>query len=1142
MTIVNGGVISINALANGGANCPLGASSNAAANLVINGGTLRYTGNAHSSNRRFTIDVNGAILEASGTGILTLTNTGALGISGTGSRSLVLTGANTGINTLAASLADDGSGNSTSLNKYGAGTWALTTNSTYTGATTISAGVLSVDQLANGGANSRIGKSTNAAENLVLNGGTLKYTGAGNTSNRLFSLGTSGGAIDASGTGTLTFSNNGAVMLSGTGSRILVLTGVNTDDNKLASTVADDGSGNSTSIEKTGPGTWLRTRNSSYTGATIINEGILSIDAMGNGGSNSRIGASGNAAENLVLNGGTLRYTGTGNSSNRLFTLGVNGGSINSSGTGVLNLNNTGSIAFSGTGTRTLTLTGGNSNNNILAAVVSNDASFNPTTVSKTGVGIWILTNTNTYTGATMVSEGELRVNGSTSVGSAVNVDGGATIGGTGTINGTVNVAAGGMVSPGNGGAGTLKTGSLVLSGTSNLNFELGTGKDSIEVTGNLTLDGILNVTELSGFNVGTYCLIKYTGTLVNNGIVLGTMPSGYSYSVGTGVGSITLTVNGPMYWDRSIIAGYQPGDGTWGIDNYWTQNGTSLGAWPGANSAARFAGSDGSYNITVNGTQDVDNITFSNSGYTLTNGTINLAGSGGISVAAGKSATIVSVLSGSVGLVLSGGGTLMLTGSNSYTGITGINAGVLSVTSLSDGGTNCSIGASSNDGANLVFNGATLKYTGNGHSTDRLLTIGINGGVIDASGTGAVSFTNAGTLIISGAGTRALTLTGSNTAVNAFRPVIPNDVSFNATSVTKSGVGTWILAGNNSYTGATLISAGALSVNDLALGGSSSNIGASTNAPAGLVFDGGTLLYTGSGSTTNRRFTLTTNGGTIDASGTGDLIFSSTSTLTFSGTGSRTFTLTGTNTGNNRFSLNLGNDGSGNPTSLIKSGTGTWLRNQNSSYTGTTTINDGILSLDAVTNGLLNSRLGASASDASNLVINGGTFRHTGANATSNRLFTLGVNGGTIEASGTGNLTLNNTGSVAISGTGNRVLTLTGTRTGTNKLYAVISDDASSNPTSVLKSGAGQWVLYADNQYTGATTINGGNLTVGSLADGGISSNIGVSSSAASNLVMDGGTLKYIGGAQSCNEIILAWYRWRNFECIRFRSHKLRQ
>ena len=47
--------------------------------------------------------------------------------------------------------------------------------------------------------------------------------------------------------------------------------------------------------------------------------------------------------------------------------------------------------------------------------------------------------------------------------------------------------------------------------------------------------------------------------------------------------------------------------------------------------------------------------------------------------------------------------------------------------------------------------------------------------------------------------------------------------------------------------------------------------------------------------------------------------------------------------------------------------------------------------------------------------MLNGGTLQYTGGAASIDRLFTLGTGGGTIDASGTGALNLNNTGSLGL-------------------------------------------------------------------------------------------------------------------------------
>lgn len=99
--------------------------------------------------------------------------------------------------------------------------------------------------------------------------------------------------------------------------------------------------------------------------------------------------------------------------------------------------------------------------------------------------------------------------------------------------------------------------------------------------------------------------------------------------------------------------------------------------------------------------------------------------------------------------------------------------------------------------------------------------------------------------------------------------------------------------------------------------------------------------------------------------------------------------------------------------------------------------------------------------------MIDGGALQYTGGTASYGRAFTLGASGGTLDASGTGTLTLGNSGSlIALSGAGaNRTLTLTGNNTGNNTLNLKIED------------GTGA------NTYTVGTTINGGNLVLGNAS-----------------------------------------------------------
>lgn len=81
--------------------------------------------------------------------------------------------------------------------------------------------------------------------------------------------------------------------------------------------------------------------------------------------------------------------------------------------------------------------------------------------------------------------------------------------------------------------------------------------------------------------------------------------------------------------------------------------------------------------------------------------------------------------------------------------------------------------------------------------------------------------------------------------------------------------------------------------------------------------------------------------------------------------------------------------------------------------YEGTT------LTANTLLNGGVNSSIGSSSSAASNLVIQGSTLKYagTGSNGTTNRLFTVGTGGATLEAAGSSGSVMNftNTGSLAM-------------------------------------------------------------------------------------------------------------------------------
>jgi autotransporter-associated beta strand protein len=168
--------------------------------------------------------------------------------------------------------------------------------------------------------------------------------------------------------------------------------------------------------------------------------------------------------------------------------------------------------------------------------------------VTKTSTGALRLTATgSTHAGGFTVNAGLLSLTGTLVAEGTVAINAGATLSGTGTLaSSQITVANGGNYLPGLGGAGTLSSNALQLGNTSTLSFTVGSTSTRGAVTGALVLDGVLDVAAGAGFGQGTYTLFTATGTITNNGLVLGAVPSGFSYAYQVSGGSVTLIVGPP--------------------------------------------------------------------------------------------------------------------------------------------------------------------------------------------------------------------------------------------------------------------------------------------------------------------------------------------------------------------------------------------------------------------------------------------------------------------------------------------------------------------------------------------------------------------------------------------------------------------
>lgn len=232
------------------------------------------------------------------------------------------------------------------------------------------------------------------------------------------------------------------------------------------------------------------------------------------------------------------------------------------------------------------------------------------------------------------------------------------------------------------------------------------------------------------------------------------------------------------------------------------------------------------------------------------------------------RTITLSGVLSGTGALVKAASGTLVLSNAaNSFSGQVTLGGGVTQVVKLANAGTNSSLGTGSG-ASSLVINGGTLAYAGaGGDSTNRAIEMRGAASILNDSAGGALTFTAANVIQGGAASARTLTLGGSSTHANTFQSVLGDSgTGANITSLAKSGAGTWILSGVNTYTGGTTVTGGTLEV-----AGSGTLGGGTYNAN---IANAGSLVF----STTANQ----TLGGVI--SGAGSLTKSGASTLAITG------------------------------------------------------------------------------------------------------------------------------------------------------------------------------------------------------------------------------------------------------------------
>ena len=354
-------------------------------------------------------------------------------------------------------------------------------------------------------------------------------------------------------------------------------------------------------------------------------------------------------------------------------------------------------------------------------------------------------------------------------------------------------------------------------------------------------------------------------------------------------------------------------------------------------------------------------------------------------------------------------------------------------------------IGGGTNQNVTIVASGS-LTWTNN---SSNLLTI--QNGVSTSSAVGE-------TLSVGGSG---------NTS---FLASITNGSGGGTLALTKTGLGT-VTTVSSTRTGITTINGGTLATASLANGGSNSGLGASSSASANLVFDGGTLQWTGGTATgIDRGFTLNAGGGTIRNNNADPAILI-------------------------RFGGNVTGAGG-----LTKVGSGTLaLSGAASDYAGKTLVNEGTLSVRQTAS------LGATGTVANGTEVAAGAILElhpgtTGGPGSGTQTWTevLTLAGGTLH-----NASLNNNWTGGIILTANSILS---SISSTLNVNSVISDGGGG--FGFTKTGGSTVSLGTANTFTGVVRVSEGTLTLANFSNGGLASSLGQSSSASSNLILDGGTL----------------------------------
>lgn len=659
--------------------------------------------------------------------------------------------------------------------------------------------------------------------------------------------------------------------------------------------------------------------------------------------------------------------------------------------------------------------------------------------IIKTGAGILGLNGSATYAGGLRLDEGTVKIlgNGTVTAGAITNSAFGT---GTLTLNGgTVESSATGGRAIQN--AVNLNgTVNFLTAGTGNMTIGTAAGQ-ATTLLSNSTLDvdvGSSSATALSWDQKisGAFSLTKNgDGRLVLNGA--------NNYTGGFTLNAGTVEVSSGASRSGSSIVGSTFGTGNLTINGGAIENGST--------ETERFIFN----NTDLNGTLVINNATSAQLTWTTTGGgSTRLLGSSTLTTNGPVQWTqTIAESGGSFQLTKNGASSLQLGDTNTFTGGMVLQSGLLTSNASSDvsGGviTNGPYGTGT-----LTLQGGTL-----GSSTNNARTVH-NSVVLDGSVT--ISPSTDG---ISGAFTFSTAGGGETSLASDSTIITGNMVTWNQSiagdhSLTKEGAGTLVLNGTNTFTGGLNINAGTVTVDSpTALGSSAFNASA-------VVLNGGTLAFAAASSnatpSANRGFQIGSSNGTIDlSSGRNVEILGNIADVPgqsggLTKIGSGTLTLSGTNTYSGGTTLDEG-----------------ILQGDSSSLQGVI-VNNAALVFDQTSNGTYSgdiSGTGSLTKSGSGILTVAGVLDHAGATIVS--AGTLNVTG---SLAGSG-VTVASGATLAGSGTISAPTTLT---TGSFLAPATLTFNSSLDLSAIAGTGAGSLLFTLTSPDASDTAFVNGTLSIG--------------------------------------------------------------